>query len=114
MIDDENQTIRLPAVVNAQGLLDLTGIGNLVNESLPNITGETNTAVNSPTGAFKALGQTTVQGNNTGTAYKMAFDASRSSAAYQTNAPVQQEAIQYPYYIQVATGIEETLPAIRE
>jgi hypothetical protein len=36
VIDDENQTIRLPAVVNAQGLFDLTGIGNLVNESLPN------------------------------------------------------------------------------
>ena len=38
VIDDEAGTIRLPAVVNAQGLLSLSGIGNLVNESLPNIT----------------------------------------------------------------------------
>lgn len=39
VIDDDAGKIRLPAVVNAQGLLELSGIGNLVNESLPNISG---------------------------------------------------------------------------
>ena len=119
VIDDENQTIRLPAVVNAQGLLDLTGIGNLVNESLPNISGQiTGMITNSPVATGCINYTTTVAGVTSADASRQQgtvnIDASRSSTAYQDGAPVQQEAIQYPYYIQVATGIEETLPAIRE
>lgn len=117
VIDDENQTIRLPAVVNAQGLLDLTGIGNLVNESLPNITGNFSMpkAEGNVSGSFYKIQQGEWNAGNANTnGWLVGFDASLSSTAYQTNAPVQQEAIQYPYYIQVATGIEETLPAIRE
>lgn len=116
VIDDENQTIRLPAVVNAQGLLDLTGIGNLVNESLPNITGTVGSLRGVASGAFTTVdvGAALISGGNAGRVFENTFDASNSSATYQTDAPVQQEAIQYPYYIQVATGIEETLPAIRE
>jgi hypothetical protein len=120
VIDDENQTIRLPAVVNAQGLLDLTGIGNLVNESLPNIKNTTGLLIASNDvlkGEALYIGEKTNDTNYSGTGQNnvpLYFDASRSSSTYQDNAPVQQEAIQYPYYIQVATGIEETLPAIRE
>ncbi|MBR1399951.1 MAG: hypothetical protein IJ564_07265 [Alphaproteobacteria bacterium] len=44
----------------------------------------------------------------------MDIDASDSSSAYQDGALVQQEAIQYPYYIQVANEVKEELPAIRE
>lgn len=117
VIDDTAGTIRLPAVVNPQGLLELSGIGNLVNESLPNIMGKFGSTIdNTNEGAFAFLNQTgTATYRNTGAAtYNHLFDASLSSSTYQTGAPVQQEAIQYPYYIQVATGIEETLPAIRE
>lgn len=128
VIDDENQTIRLPAVVNAQGLLSLSGIGNLVNESLPNITGSLISSANYPnynwtasaTDAF-TMSQASTTNSISATATEarnrnsnVYFNASGSSSTYQTDAPVQQEAVQYPYYIQVATGTEERLPAIRE
>lgn len=119
VIDDDAGTIRLPCVVNAQSLADLQYLGTLKSESLPNITGGTNIALNEPvaTGSFKNS-DVAKQGKNTlgtaGTYKELLFDASRSSSTYQDNAPVQQEAVQYPYYIQVATGVEETLPAIRE
>lgn len=125
VIDDTAQTIRLPAVVNVQGLVDLSGIGNLVNESLPNISGslafrggviESATAYEGAFAPVTATDRTkeNVAFTGSGPTYTGGFDASRSSSTYQNNAPVQQEAVQYPYYIQVATGIEETLPAIRE
>lgn len=115
VIDDENQTIRLPAVVNVKGLLSLSGIGNLVSESLPNITGENLVQANNTSGCFYGIKNASIStAAGTGTGYGTGFNASRSSSTYQNGAPVQQEAVQYPYYIQVATGIEETLPAIRE
>ena len=125
VIDDTAQTIRLPAIVNAQGLLELSGIGNLVNESLPNISGYINNASSAGQDYFEggALYWKTknydypsdlINATDKNYAATISFDASRSSSTYQNGAPVQQEAVQYPYYIQVATGIEETLPAIRE
>lgn len=131
VVDDTAGTIRLPCVVNAQGLADLALIGNLVNESLPNITGDAslgsgtvygliNSDATPPSGAFKrgtaSAPNTVNQGTSSPSAssFALGLDASRSSSTYQDNAPVQQEAVQYPYYIQVATGVEETLPAIRE
>lgn len=117
VIDDENQTIRLPAVVNVQGLLELSGIGNLVNESLPNITGAFGTTGSgtTATGAFyRETGSMSSNSGGSANTDHTEFDASLSSPTYQIDAPVQQEAIQYPFYIQVATGIEEELPTIRE
>jgi hypothetical protein len=118
VIDDTASTIRLPAVVNPQGLLGLSGIGNLVNESLPNITGEIGLYTGSRvSGSFATMTRGSsfnLSGAPAANTEGIDFSASRSSSTYQDNAPVQQEAIQYPYYIQVATGIEETLPAIRE
>lgn len=125
VVDDTAQTIRLPAVVNAQGLLSLSGIGNLVNESLPNIKESVPSSVkgdygnNSGTGSVFEKGPTsegyqyTADGGY-GLTTGFNFDVSRKYPVYQDGAPVQQEAVQYPYYIQVATGVEETLPAIRE
>ena len=123
VVDDTAGTIRLPCVVNAQGLLSLSGIGNLVNESLPNITGKlrsVSTADSDASGAFYYIKPPSGQGlmgSDPGVLKWNSFaglNASLSSSTYQNNAPVQQEAVQYPYYIQVATGVEETLPAIRE
>ena len=128
VIDDDAGTIRLPSVVNAQGLTDLQYLGTIKAESLPNISGEFmggcinhanihwyETAATNPfyVGDYRNTGAVGVGSAESGY-NKMFFNASRSSSTYQDNAPIQQEAIQYPYYIQVATGIEETLPAIRE
>lgn len=126
VVDDTAGTIRLPCVVNAQGLIDLTVIGGIKSESLPNITGFIYGGIEnvcnvqwSGSGAFQPIdyraAATVSTDSSSINGYNSArIDASRSSSTYQDNAPVQQEAVQYPYYIQVATGVEETLPAIRE
>ena len=61
------ESVRLPSVVNIQGLLDLQNLGMTVQAGLP---------------------------------------ASRSNPIYGASDTVQEEAIQYPYYIQIATGQE--------
>ena len=119
VVDDTAGTIRLPCVVNAQGLVDLALIGGIKSESLPNIIGAgIFTTSESASGAvFDGGSAINYSTGSSGTLYQPkngGFSASRSSSTYQDNAPVQQEAVQYPYYIQVATGVEETLPAIRE
>lgn len=116
VIDDNAGTIRLPKVVNIQGLQDLSLLGGIKAESLPNITG---TGIGgsqiSPTGATYDSGTSSIYQSGQFSAPKVLnFDASRSSSTYQDNAPVQQEAIQYPYFIQVATGVEESVDVTRE
>lgn len=113
VIDDTAGTIRLPLVKNINGLTDLSACGVIKSESLPNIKGNTTLRSNdrSATGAFyvdAAAGSDYAgTGNNGEKLFGYAFDASRSSSAYQDNASVQQEAIQYPYAIVVNTGVEE-------
>lgn len=119
VIDDDAGTIRLPKVVNIQGLADLSLMGSIKAESLPNITGRVGSGNASTgqvaTGAFATTtdGIFTPSGGKY-TLYQATFDASRVSSTYQDNAPVQQEAIQYPYFIQVATGVEESVDVSRE
>lgn len=136
VVDDTAGTIRLPCVVNAQGLTDLTLIGGIKAESLPNFdayifAGDNGTGITDDIGIIPEMSENTASGavevvsNTKKRGYSgVGYDAintkgfrispSITSSTYQNNAPVQQEAIQYPYYIQVATGVEETLPAIRE
>ena len=115
VVDDTAGTIRLPCVINAQGLADLSLIGGIKSESLPNINGSCDffsgaiSDATSATGSFKisATGKTGTDipaGPTSGTTYKLALEA---SPTYQDNAPVQQEAVQYPYCIVVNTGVEE-------
>lgn len=123
VIDNTAGTIRLPKVVNINGLTDLSLMGSIKAESLPNIRGEfrgTNAWNGKPviqTGAFYHKGDlnkvngSQQSGYNT---YSLNFDASLSSSTYQDGAPVQQEAVQYPYFIQVATGTEESVDVTRE
>ncbi len=115
VVDDTAGTIRLPCVVNAQGLTDLAQIGGIKNESLPNITGSVASVpgLSAPegiySGAFQKGDKVNEFGGN-GNYYgvqKTLFSAGLSSSTYQDNAPVQQEAIQYPYVIVVNTGVEE-------
>lgn len=116
VIDDTAGTIRLPCVVNAQGLVNLTLIGGIKSESLPNIKGRTS-AVATTTETGEAQGAlydadgnvpkvSSAKGNNWA-GVRWYLDASRSSSTYKDNAPVQQEAIQYPYCIVVNTGVDE-------
>lgn len=116
VIDDEAGTIRLPAIININGLTDLSKAGLIKDESLPNIKGTAYGSrriddIQEAEGAlyWKELKTDNSRGATTsGNAYsEMSIDASRSSSTYQDNAPVQQEAIQYPYVICVNTGVEE-------
>mgnify|MGYP004568295291 CR=1 FL=1 len=121
-------SIRIPAVVNINGLVDMANAGLIKEESLPNLKGiavssatsnylnntDWRAGVNSyglfeddnyPGGPLKYV---SLNGGNVNTVeiHQGTFNASRSSSAYKDNAPVQQEAIQYPYFIQIATGVE--------
>ena len=114
---DEIVSVRIPRVVSVQGLFDLQKLGMTVGAGLPNITG------NIKTGSYKkdAVSATSsgafsygVYGNANSDFYGGAkngyeyqtvnFNASNSNAIYGRSTTVQQEAIQYPYFIQIATG----------
>lgn len=107
--------VRLPKVINVQGLIDLQNLGVTVAAGLPNITGQvshiacqTSSTNLAASGAFDT---TRVGGGGNGTNNDSAIDsftldASRSSSVYGNSTTVQPEAIQYPYFIQIATGQE--------
>lgn len=113
VVDDTAGTIRLPKIIMPiQGLTNLTNLGEIVSAGLPNITGEwsarqlTHLGQVTASGALYASANSyagTSQDNNGGNA-GIGLDASLSSAIYGNSNTVQQEQIQYPYFIQVATG----------
>lgn len=106
------ESVRLPAVVNVQGLLDLQNLGMTVEAGLPNIEGMVyygHGYLANATGAFyrgvpRELPRTT--DGKVERDYELLFDTSRSNPIYGATDTVQEEAIQYPYYIQIATGQE--------
>lgn len=106
------ESVRLPAVVNVQGLLDLQNLGMTVEAGLPNIEAMVyygHGYLANATGAFyrgvpRELPRTT--DGKVERDYELLFDASRSNPIYGATDTVQEEAIQYPYYIQIATGQE--------
>ena len=123
-------SVRLPRVVNIQGVFDLQNLGMTVDESLPNITGSAHFSIevdsnpnmiDDASGAFTRFSSGTTAyrsfNGNTATAENhrnLGFNASLSSSTYQDDAPVQPEAIQYPYFIQIATGSETENNIINE
>ena len=105
VVDDNAKTIRLPKVVNIQGLTDLSKLGEIVEAGLPSHT--------------HSLTLPRVWGSGTNANYGTAWggdDIRRdsltatttgaSNSIYGKSNTVQQEQIQYPYFIQVATGAE--------
>ena len=111
---DEIVSVRLPRVVNVQGLFDLQNLGMTVSAGLPNITGNIGSTFRGLTGvangAFRlnndnaadyGVGEGTLMTSKTAS-----LNASRSSSIYGNSNTVQPEAIQYPYFIQIATGSE--------
>lgn len=115
--DKEAGTLRLPAIINLQGLTDMANTGGIKTESLPNVTGSIDGvfmgSLNfSQTGSLKKSVRTPAsnRGVNSGSETRygnIIFDASDSSSTYQDGASVQQEAIQYPYVLCVNTGTAE-------
>lgn len=108
-------SMRLPAVVNVQGLLDLQNLGMTVKAGLPNIIGNIYSSTNiggpfdSASGAFSTYDQVGTCYANGGakTVFRgVKFDTSKYNPIYSASDTVQEEAIQYPYYIQIATGQE--------
>ena len=106
-------SIRLPLVININGLVDMSNAGLIKDESLPNITGKgetgsSNQGIGTGTGAITLATSYISTGGGAGgdNLVTTTFNASKSCSTYQDNAPVQQEAIQYPYFIQIATGQE--------
>ena len=139
VIDDTAGTIRLPCIVKLQGMLDLSNIGNIVDDGLPELTTDTTGShthtrgtmnitgffgatdiTGAVDGAFytRTISQTRgdYKGASTNNNFNFGFDASRSwtgntssDGAHShtiagTSDTVQEEAIQYPYFIQVANG----------
>ena len=119
VVDDEAGTIRLPKIIMPiQGLTDLSKLGQIVEAGLPNakfysnaVIAEANTVVSSKDGGFEynseaqfmLVGQTARKNANDKVSYGM---LSASNSTYGNSNTVQQEQIQYPYFIQVATGAE--------
>lgn len=100
-------SVRIPAVVNIQGLLDLQNLGMTVEAGLPNITGSFSGRLWSGDGAFTPSETRNIIPSGSGAGCdSITFDASKSSPIYGATDTVQEEAIQYPYYIQIATGQE--------
>lgn len=110
------ESVRLPAVVNVQGLLDLQNLGMTVKAGLPNIEGSMDygSISNSPFERISGCIKTKDNGNKnlisrsgaSDYSAEVTIDASLSNPIYGATDTVQEEAIQYPYYIQIATGQE--------
>lgn len=137
---DKIVSVRLPRVVNVQGLFDLQNLGMTVSAGLPththtrgtmNITGSIGSYENAlpwSNGAFYLDGFSGVadyhgRGNSGDMRGSINFDASRSwtgstsapdNPIYGNSTTVQPEAIQYPYFIQIATGSETENNIINE
>lgn len=92
------ESVRLPAVVNVQGLLDLQNLGMTVEAGLPNLTLHTTQENNRASVGYTQAGTTYVE--------NLSSLASSQNPIYGASDTVQEEAIQYPYYIQIATGQE--------
>ena len=108
-------SVRLPRVVNVQGLFDLQNLGMTVGAGLPNITGKTRTTWSGDregdaTGAFKnyqsSSGGSSAGGGNNGRTVGATFDASRSSSIYGNSNTVQPPAVVTNFVIKYQKGID--------
>ena len=118
--DDAGTTVvsvRLPKIIMpVQGLTDMTKLGELVEAGLPNITADTGLRKASDSGLASVSGaiyegdvssaERPIYDGSIPSTKGILFNASRSNSTYGKSNTVQQEQIQYPYFIQVATGQE--------
>lgn len=127
VIDEEAGTIRLPRIVNIEGVFDETTSGRLAKAGLPNVQGQwsmTNVSWAcamsksdysgpfypiSDTGGYPASG-----GINNTNSDIAGFDLSRGNPIYGQSDTVQVEAVQYPWCIQVAIDNNESEDIIND
>lgn len=119
-------SVRIPAVVNVQGLFDLQNLGMTVEAGLPNIEGSFGSVLrsffdmgsrNNVSGCVTAKfseGSARTQGSTVYNSLLFGVDASSSNPIFGNSDTVQPEAIQYPYFIQIATGQETENNIINE
>lgn len=105
VIDDTAGTIRLPLVINMQSSMDLAQFGVTKSESLPQHTH--NLSLSQAAGSTWGAEGAFWGGDDARRGPYDATTTNASSSAYQDNAPVQQEAVQYPYCIVVNASVEE-------
>lgn len=99
-------SVRLPRVVNVQGLFDLQNLGMTVSAGLPDHNHSTYFAYSNVSFTGGQGGATDfIRPRNVATNVA-STNASVSNPIYGNSDTVQQEAIQYPYFIQIATGSE--------
>lgn len=130
----EEDSIRIPRIVNIQGMMDMNTIGNMIEAGLLNITGsqsfgtwrnnqfESAGLVKGSSGCVAPASKELLAGGNsiegfdlnTNTLDTFHIDASRSSAVYGKSNTVQEESILYPYVLQIATGVQYKTPVINE
>ena len=114
-------SVRLPKIIMpVQGLTDMTKLGELVEAGLPNIEGairigfsEAQQATFGGSGALVETGNLigmhgggSLHDDTTGHKGGITLDASLSNEIYGNTTTVQPEQVQYPYFIQIATGLE--------
>ena len=118
VVDDEAGTIRLPKIIMPiQGLTDLSKLGEIVEAGLPQhkhamftSTDSSTYITDSPNSNASFRGQRDVDYKyticaNSGTP-TCGYVGNANNDIYGNSDTVQQEQIQYPYFIQVATGAE--------
>ena len=106
---DEIDSVRLPAVVNIQGLTDLSKLGITIGAGLPSIAHTHNLSLAGRAGNNAGINRNPswCYDDWSGAATTATTTGNTSvSSIYGNSNTVQQEAIQYPYFIQVATGQE--------
>ena len=104
VVDDNAGTIRLPKIIMPiQGLTDLSKLAEIVEAGLPDHTHSyTFKMCEDPSGT----GKITYGSNTAGADQTLKTNGVNNNSIYGNSDTVQQEQIQYPYFIQVATGAE--------
>lgn len=114
VIDDVAGTIRLPKIIMPiQGLTNLANLAEIVEAGLP--THEHNFKVPENSGSGGSLNKGMY--NGPGNVWSPDYTTNGlvdSTGIYGNSTTVQQEQVQYPYFIQVATGVEESVDVTRE
>ena len=116
----EEDSVRIPRIVNIQGMIDMNTVGNMVEAGLPNITGKTTFLKHGTSqeqnGAIKtSLASANKSATSSGSVWSESnfeFNASKSNSIYGKSSTVQEESILYPYVLQIATGVQYKTPVI--
>lgn len=105
-------SVRIPRIVNIQGMMDMNTVGNMVEAGLPD---HTHTYID----YFAAFlqghgGEYPLVSSNNISDTKTTQAASLSNPIYGKSNTVQEESILYPYVLQIATGVQYKTPVQNE